>query len=305
MHDITTESAHFSDNESNYVLESHSSHEGSFSPYSVLMSVYAKERASYLRESLNSMLAQTMAPEQIVVVEDGPLTSQLTETLEQFQKRYPEVFTIVPLPQNSGLGTALARGILACRNEIVIRMDSDDYSFPQRAQREITAMEQQRLDIVGSQIVEFIDSPTTPIFESNLPCTQEGITAYSKRRNPFRHPSVAFRKTKVLSVGNYSKEYLYFEDWDLFNRMLAANCKAANIDEPLVAMRVSPNFYERRGGLEYIGHIWKFKYAQYRKGYFSFLQFITTVTPHIAVCILPNGVRSLIYAKLLRKGVRR
>lgn len=298
--DVTAELMHFSNNE----VELHPTGEP-FSSYSVLMSVYAKEQANYLRESLTSMLAQTMAPEQIVVVEDGPLTPQLTETLEQFQKQYSDVFTIVSLPQNSGLGTALAHGILACRNEIVVRMDSDDYSFPQRVQKEITAMVQHGLDIVGSQIVEFVDSPSDPVSESNLPCTQEAIATYSKRRNPFRHPSVVFRKTKVLSVGNYSKQYLYFEDWDLFNRMLAANCRAANIDEPLVAMRVSPNFYERRGGLEYIGHIWKFKYAQYRKGYFNFFQFIATVAPHIAVCILPNGVRSLIYAKLLRKGVRR
>lgn len=284
----------------------HSQKEISIIPsYSVLMSVYAKEQASYLLVSLTSMLAQTVVPNQIVVVEDGPLTTQLSETIKQFQKQYPEVFTIVSLPQNSGLGAALAQGILACRNEIVVRMDSDDYSFPQRVQKELTAMERQQLDIVGSQIVEFIDSPDIPVSESNLPCGQEDITAYSKRRNPFRHPSVALRKTKVLAVGNYSKEYLYFEDWDLFNRMLANGCKVANIDEPLVAMRVSQNFYERRGGLEYIRHIWKFKYAQYRKGYFSFLQFIGTVAPHIAVCILPNGVRSLIYSKLLRKGVRR
>lgn len=175
--------------------------------YSVLMGVYAKEQAGYLRESLTSMLTQTVAPDQIVVVEDGPLTTQLTATIKGFQKQYPDIFTIVSLSQNSGLGTALAQGILACRNEIVVRMDSDDYSFPQRVQKEITVMERQQLDIVGSQIVEFIDSPDTPVSESNLPCDQEDITAYSKRRNPFRHPAVAFRKTKVLSVGNYSKEY--------------------------------------------------------------------------------------------------
>lgn len=303
MDDITAEPMHSG---KSGLGKSPEHNEGSSSsPYSVLMSVYAKEQSSYLRESLTSMLTQTMAPDQIVVVEDGPLTTQLTATIKGFQKQYPDIFTIVPLSQNSGLGTALAQGILACRNEIVVRMDSDDYSFPQRVQKEIAAMERQQLDIVGSQIVEFIDSPDTPVSESNLPCKQEDITAYSKRRNPFRHPSVAFRKTKVLLAGNYSKEYLYFEDWDLFNRMLAADCRAANIDEPLVAMRVSSNFYERRGGLAYIGHIWKFKYAQYRKGYFTFFQFIATVAPHIAVCILPNGVRSLIYAKLLRKGVHR
>ena len=87
--------------------------------------------------------------------------------------------------------------------------------------------------------------------------------------------------------------------------MLADGCRARNINEPLVAMRVSSDFYARRGGPKYLPHIWKFKTAQLRRGYFTFWQFLTSTLPHVVVCLVPNGVRSFIYTKLLRKGTNR
>ena len=272
-------------------------------PYSVLMSVYFKEKPTYLSTALTSMIKQTSQPEQIVLVEDGPLPKELNNVIESFNTRYPNLFTVVALPQNEGLGNALAKGMLLCRNEIVARMDSDDYAFPDRMAKELDALTQHDLDFVGSQIVEFMGNPRTPIAQSTLPLSQRDIEAYSKRRNPFRHPSMVFRKSAVLEVGNYRADYLYFEDWDLFNRMIAAGYRTANVNEPLVAMRVSQNFYARRGGIRYIRHIWKFNVAQLKSGYFTFPQFIETTIPRIIVCCMPNSLRSFVYTKLLRKGV--
>ncbi|MBS6205285.1 glycosyltransferase [Bifidobacterium catenulatum] len=271
-------------------------------PYSVLMSVYAKESPEYLVEALHSMLAQTVPPEQIVLVEDGPLTHELDNAINVFHEQHAGLLDLVVLPKNEGLGSALAHGVPECRNEIIARMDSDDYSFSTRMEKELAMMSDHNLDMVGSQIVEFIKDPDHPVAESDLPIDQQSIVSYSKKRNPFRHPSMVFRKSRVLEAGNYSADYLYFEDWDLFNRMLASGCKAANIDEPLVAMRVSPDFYARRGGPAYIPHIWKFKTEQLRRGYFTFFQFLGTTIPHVLVCLVPNSVRSFIYTHLLRKG---
>ncbi|NMM96412.1 glycosyltransferase group 2 family protein [Bifidobacterium sp. DSM 109960] len=273
-------------------------------PYSVLMSVYAKESPEFLAESLRSMLVQTVPPEQIVLVEDGPLTSELNAVIDSFCEQNKGLFDIVTLPKNEGLGSALAQGIPVCRNEIIARMDSDDYAFPTRMEKELAEMSEYHLDMVGSQIVEFISDPEHPVAKSDLPIDQQSIVSYSKRRNPFRHPSMVLRKSRVVNAGNYSADYLYFEDWDLFNRMLASGCKAANINEPLVAMRVSPDFYARRGGPSYIPHIWKFKTEQLRRGYFTFFQFLGTTIPHILVCLVPNSVRSFIYTKFLRKGAK-
>lgn len=273
--------------------------------YSVLMSVYSKESPFFLRTALESMIDQTVKPEQIVVVKDGPLTPELDEVVTELNRRHPGLFTVVPLPHNRGLGNALAQGMLVCRNEIVARMDSDDYAFPQRMAKELDVMTRLNLDMVGSQIVEFMEDPREPVALSTLPTAPAAIVSYSKQRNPFRHPSMVFRKSKVMDVGNYSAEYLYFEDWDLFNRMLGVGDKAMNVDEPLVAMRVNHSFYARRGGKKYIKYIWKFKVSQLKKGYFTFPQFMKTTIPHIIVCCLPNSLRTFVYTKLLRKGVYR
>ena len=220
-----------------------------FPPYSVLMSVYAKEKPEWLRESLDSMLSQSIPPSEIVVVKDGRLPSDLGGVLDEYKKSFPDLFNLIFYPENKGLGFALAQGIKACSNEVVARMDSDDYSFPERMERQIAKMIELGADIVGSNVTEFVDRWDRPIMQTDLPISHEEIVACSKRRNPFRHPSVLYLKSKVLAAGNYSADCSYFEDWDLFNRMLAAGCRAANISEPMVAMRVSEDFYSRRGGI--------------------------------------------------------
>ena len=264
----------------------------SHAPYSVLMSVYQKEDPSHLLEALGSMVSQTVPPEEIVLVEDGRLSDPLYDAVDEFQSSHPGLLTVVSYEENRGLGHALASGLPKCRNEIVARMDSDDYAFPDRMEKQLGALLGEHLDMVGSQVTEFVTAPDEPIAESTLPCDSKDIEAYSKKRNPFRHPTMVFRKSRALQAGNYSGEYLYFEDWDLFNRMLAIGCKAWNIDHPLVAMRVSADFYGRRGGPAYLPHIWKFKTAQLKRGYFTFGEFVVSTVPHVAVCLVPNSVPS-------------
>lgn len=275
-----------------------------FPPYSVLMSIYAGEHAEFLKESLSSLMAQTVVPQEIVLVKDGLLTPELDAIIACFGASHPGLLTVESYPENHGLGYALRRGLRVCRNEIVARMDTDDYAFPTRMEEQLKVMQERDLDMVGSQIVEFIKDPHTPVATSTLPVSSEEIVAYSKRRNPFRHPSMMYKKSMVMKAGNYSKDFLYFEDWDLFNRMLAIGCKAWNVNHSLVAMRVSADFYGRRGGPAYLPHIWKFKTAQLKRGYFTFGEFLVSTVPHVAVCLVPNSVRSFIYTHLLRKGAQ-
>lgn len=271
------------------------------SPYSVLMSVYEKEDERYLSESLGSIAAQIAPPAEIVLVEDGHLTDDLYGAIDDFDSAHEGLLNIVKLDRNQGLGRALSCGLTHCKYEIVVRMDSDDYSFPNRVQNQLTAIKAEHLDIVGSQVVEFIDDLDNIVAESSLPVSENEIIKYSRKRNPFRHPSVVFRKSKVLEAGNYNPDFLFFEDWELFNRMLTIGCRAKNINEPLVAMRVSRDYYKRRGGLRYCKYIWKFKVAQLRSGYFTPADFVITTIPHVIVSILPNSLRSLVYDRLLRK----
>ena len=273
-----------------------------FPPYSVLMSLYAKERAEYLREALDSMLAQTVPPAEVVVVKDGPLTDELEDVLTEYDAANPGLFSFVSYPENRGLGYALARGIEACSNEVVARMDTDDHALSGRMEHQLALMAEQGLDMVGSNVTEFVEAWDRPVATTDLPITHDEIVTYSKRRNPFRHPPMTFRRSKVLAAGNYNADFPYFEDWDLFNRMLASGCRAANVREALVAMRVSPDFYARRGGRAYLSHARRFKRAQLACGYVSAADYFISLVPQAVVCLMPNALRGLVYTRILRKG---
>jgi glycosyltransferase involved in cell wall biosynthesis len=267
--------------------------------YSVLMSIYKQENPAYLIQALDSMLNQTVFPSEIVMVKDGPLTRDLENVLNRYDAKYPGLFNFVSYDVNHGLGYALRQGMLACSNEIVARMDTDDIARPDRMEKQLAAIDG-GLDMVGSDVIEFVTSPNDPVAATDLPKGIDAIRSYSKRRNPFRHPPMTFKKSKVIEAGNYSSEFLYFEDWDLFNRMLACGCLADNLSEPLVAMRVSEDFYARRGGLQYLKYAKLFKKAQVMRGYFSNLDYLCSYLPHVVLCLMPNFLRAYLYRVLLR-----
>lgn len=117
--------------------------------YSVLMSVYSKEKAKYLRESIDSMLNQTVPPQDFVVVCDGILGDELYQVIYEKKQQQSECFQIVQLPENRGLGEALKEGLAYCRNELVARMDSDDISAPKRCEWQLNAFKEKNVSIVG------------------------------------------------------------------------------------------------------------------------------------------------------------
>lgn len=267
----------------------------SLPPYSVLMSVYKKENPEWLASSLDSIFNQSIQPAEIIMIKDGPITMDLNAVLEGFDAEHPNIMKILGFDENHGLGYALHHGILASSHEYIARMDTDDISMPNRMEDQLSMMINEKLDIVGSQVFEFIDNPEKPISISNLPEDFGSILRYSRHRNPFRHPPIVYRRSKVLEAGNYSSEFPFFEDWDLFNRMLAQGCRARNLHDPLVAMRVNEGFYQRRGGLDYLSCALGFKWAQYKLGYFSFFDFLQSFVPQVVVCIMPVEVRKWFY----------
>lgn len=270
--------------------------------YSVLMSVYYKENPKWLKESIESMLNQTVLTNDFVLIEDGELTKELESVISEYEKKYSDIFNIVKLEKNVGLGPALARGIEFCKNEIIARMDSDDISVPDRCEKELEIMKNDNdIDMVGSNIIEFIDDINNKQAFRELPEEDEEIKKYMKRRNPFGHPSVMFKKSKVLEAGNY-REYYLCEDYDMWIRMAKVNAKFYNIKEVLVYMRINEDFYKRRGGIKYLKSILKFKKEQYKNGFYSLKDYIITAGTSTMVCLMPNAIREIFYKKLLRKG---
>ena len=265
------------------------------------MSIYAKEKPEYLKLALNSMLNQTVKPDEIVIVKDGALTDGLEEVLNTYSQKYPKIFNIIANLKNMGLGYSLNRGLMACRNELVARMDSDDISFPERCEKELEAFKNdESLSLVGAYVSEFTDSIDKVVSVRKVPLTQSKIYEFAKRRSAFNHPVVMFRKSKVLELGGYSN-LRRNQDVDLFGRMIFAGCKACNIGEPLLYFRTNNDLAKRRKSWEnsrsYIGAIYK----QFKMGYSSILDFAIVVCAQTIMFLMPVFIQHFLYRHFLRK----
>lgn len=272
------------------------------SKYTVLMSVYYKEKPEYLSLSIESMLNQTVKPDEFIIVKDGPLTTELDEVINNFVTAYPEMFNIIVNETNLGLGPALAKGIEDSKNELIARMDSDDYAVSTRCERQLDKFrEDPKLGMVGSYEAEFVDTVDNVISIHRVPSENDEIERFMHRRCSVLHPTVMYKKSAVLKSGNYQSVLLY-EDYDLFARMvLEYHIKSYNIPEPLYYIRTSEDFFKRRGGIKYAKTVLKFKWGQYRKGYMSSMDFCISGLGQAFVCVLPNSLRKSFYMKFLRK----
>ena len=272
------------------------------SKYTVLMSVYYKEKPEYLSLSIESMLNQTVKPDEFIIVKDGPLTMELDEVINNFVTAYPKTFNIIVNETNLGLGPALAKGIENSKNELIARMDSDDYVVSTRCEKQLEKFrEDPKLGMVGSYEAEFVDTVDNVISIHRVPSENDEIERFMHRRCSVLHPTVMYKKSAVLKSGNYQSVLLY-EDYDLFARMvLEYHIKSYNIPEPLYYIRTSEDFFKRRGGIKYAKTVLKFKWGQYRKGYMSSMDFCISGLGQAFVCVLPNSLRKSFYMKFLRK----
>lgn len=269
--------------------------------YSVLMSVYHKEKSEYLRQAIESIQAQTLPTDDFVLVCDGPLNPELDAVIAVKQQEMGDTLNVVRLAKNGGLGNALNEGIKHCKNELVARMDSDDIAYPDRCERQINVFNiHPEVSICSGAVEEFTTDPEIVDTRRVPPETNAEIVEFAKKRNPFNHPCVMYKKSAVEAVGSYQDFYL-LEDYYLWVRMLMAGYQGYNIQEPLLHMRAGSNMYMRRSG-------WKHAMAQVRL--FQFMKnssFIGTASC-IGSCILrvgaslsPNCLREFVFKKALRK----
>lgn len=269
--------------------------------YSVLMSLYKKENPEYLRLALDSMIDQTIKPDEIVLVEDGPLTEELYAVVEEYKAKYLDLLHIVVNTKNLGLGLALNEGLKVCRNELVARMDTDDISKPDRCEKQLKVFETNpELSIVGAFVDEFYSSPEEVVSVRAVPEKHDDIYRFAKKRSAFNHPAVMYRKSKVLENGGYS-DLRRNQDVDLFGRMLFAGCKAENIGESLLWFRSNDALAKRRKSwqntksyIDTIKHFWKM-------GYSSFTDYAIVAVAQTGMFLLPVKVQHWVYQTFLRK----
>lgn len=263
--------------------------------FTVLISLYHKEKPEYLREAFDSVFKQTMLPDEIVLVKDGPLTPELEAILDEYNSQHP-IFKFVVNETNIGLGLSLAKGILVCKNEFVLRMDTDDVIPSDRFEKEIAALNE-GYDVVSCWSLLYEDNINNVIAIKTRPEHHEDIVKLAHKRSPICHAGCAYRRSSVIKAGNY-EHHLYYEDYDLWVRMILSGHKFYNIQEVLYYVRTSMDMVKRRGGLKYaIEEIKNFR--RFKKlGFYSTKDLILNSITHFIARITPQCVRGKVMKKV-------
>lgn len=267
--------------------------------YSVLTTVYVKEKPEFLRQSIESMLTQTVLTNDYVIVKDGPLNEELDKILDSYADKYPFIH-VVALPENVGLGSALNAGLEACKNELVARLDSDDISLPERCELQLKAFEEDpEYAIVGSDMYEFDEDPDKITALKVMPHTPEELYRYGKRRNAFNHSSVMYRKSVLAQYGFYSSRRRS-QDVELFSKVLYGKHKCINIDKALIKFRCGDTRVVRKKSWSNVkSDIGIFRQI-YKMGYSGLFDFLYVVVIQIGFFLLPNKAAAYLYKKMFR-----
>lgn len=218
--------------------------------FSVLMSVHAGERASFLRDALESLRVQTLPATHIVLVQDGPISNDASAVISEYRETLP--IESVFLPENVGLARALNAGLTRIDYPWVVRFDTDDVCLVDRFAVQAEVACKRGFDIFGAQIEEFDCVPGDLGIVRRVPLDPDSVRLFARRRNPLNHMTVCFRTALVKDLGGYPTDIPLMEDYALWLRALAAGATIGNCADTLVAARVGAGMYERRGGLRYI-----------------------------------------------------
>lgn len=271
--------------------------------FSIITSIYKNDKPDFVRVAFDSILInQSVKPSEIVLVQDGPVPTELSVLLIEYQQKFADVMRVIRLEENKGLGNALMLGVENARYEYIARMDSDDICLPNRFEIQLKFLEEHPdVDILGGQMTEFIDTPDNIIGRREVPMENEGIYRFMKSRCALNHVTVMFRKSAVLKVGNY-QDWLLNEDYYLWVRMILARCKFANVPEVLVNVRSGVDQYARRGGRKYYESEKGIKKLQLENKMISRIEYTIFVTErYIIQILLPNWLRGWVFRTLARK----
>lgn len=212
----------------------------------VLIAVYSKDDPERFARAMNSVLQQVL-PEQvelrILLGIDGELPERLASVVVSFQSKLTQCTSS---PANLGLAptlNSLLKGLTD--EELIFRMDADDYSHPERFSRQMAFMDlHPDIDILGTAMLE-VDAQGRSRVVRYAP-TNSNIRRSIAWRAPVAHPTVCFRRRVFDSVGEYPPD-LMNEDIALWFRCLALDLKFANLEEPLYEFRIDDRFWSRRG----------------------------------------------------------
>jgi len=269
--------------------------------FSLLMSVWYGDDPDFLEAAFRSVVHdQTRPPDDVVLVQDGPVPPELDATITGLIHASPVATTLLALDANVGLGLALDQGMAACAHDIVARMDADDVALPHRFATQVPLVEA-GVDLVGSALLEFGSDPDDPddIVGTRVPPVEPAeIVRYARFHQPFNHPTVVYRRSAVQAVGGY-RHLSLMEDYLLFAKMIDNGATVANVAEPLVLYRVGAGAYARRGGLALLKSELSLQRSLYAMGFTTRAQFVRNSVLRGGYRLVPEPLRRAAYRRLI------
>ena len=272
--------------------------------FSVLMPIYIHEKDDELRAAIDSVINQTLMPDEILIIADKEIPQNTRDILEEYKSKYPEIFNPVILDEPANLGKALQIGVNIAKYPIIARMDADDIARNDRFEKQIAYLQQHpELDLVGSWITEFEGKPENIYAKRELPTEPNEIYNFCKFRSPLNHMTVMYKKESVLKAGNYTARKR-MEDYELWAVMLYQGCKFANIPEYLVNARAGRDLIKRRSGLD---EFFQYEFTLFKEfydwGFINFREFFKAVSTKFLLRAIPGWLRAFVYNNFLHKKV--
>ena len=270
--------------------------------FAVLMADYAKDDEKLFVSAVDSVYANTLKPDQMVIVVDGPTLEDLSTAIYFLEAKYS--IEILYLPINLGLAIALNQGISLVRSEWVLRADSDDLNLPYRfqLQADIVNCSKNTIDVLGAAVQE-VDSIGNYLGVRKTAEFHQDILKFAVKRCPFNHMTVAYKKEFFVKCGGYPEIYLK-EDYALWVSMLNAGAISYNSPEILVLASAGDSMFKRRGGFSYASAEIKLQQHLIKTNFKNHYQAILHGFFRSCVFLMPSFLRGFIYNKLLRLNVK-
>ena len=265
--------------------------------FSVVMAVYQGDASEHVIDAIDSVLGQTLAPSELLIVVDGPVNNKLDAVLSNASTF--DTVRIVKTPLNNGPGASRHLAISEAKFDIIAIMDADDICLSNRFERQLPILESGQADVVGAWVEEFDNNLGDLGRVRRVPANHEQIFEYGKWRQPLNHVTVMFRRVAYLKAGGY-QSIRYVEDYDLIVRMLTNGIKFYNIQEVLVCVRIGKDMLKRRSGIPYLAAELRLFHRMYLSGYLNSFQLFLNLLTRLVSRLLPHQFLGMGYDKWLR-----
>jgi len=270
---------------------------------SVLLPVHAGVAADVFGAALDSLAGQTRPADEVVVVEDGPLTPAHDRLIDQYAAAHAGVVRVV-LPTNQGAGVANQAGLETATGTWIAKMDADDVLLPHRLETQLEALHRTGADLCGAAMWEFDSDPDHPTRLRTNPLDHDAIARRMRFNNPVNHPTAVYRRSLALEAGGYPA-MRYMQDYDLFARMLVAGARMTNLEEPLVLFRAGAPMHRRRSARGYLALEWQLQRRLRSYGLVGRRRAVYNLAVRGAFRLLPGRTMGKAYRLLLSEPVPR